>query len=346
MNQEEYTRNYPEQSMYDESSVVVKDESVGIRKDIKRAGLFFFLLMILEIPVAVVIGVVQLKFPSEKGTLISVVMTQAYLLLAALIYILVSGKSFTMDLNVKKYKLSSFFLSLLVLICASPMATWLNVFSQFFAKNETSKAIFEITENVPAWLAVLIIGCLPGFVEETIYRGILYSAFRKYSVLAGAIISAACFGLMHLNFNQMLYAIYLGLIFAFLVEATGSLASTMILHMLFNAVNTCYLFVLPALLEYLNKMGVEQADLNIEELLSKTPTASELLSSLQLLTPIAVIGMFFTILLIRKIAEINGRELSWNYICEKHQEAQDVKPISVWLILGWVFCLVFSIINL
>lgn len=337
-----------EGSEFDASDVSIDEDGTAqaVKRDIRGAGLFFFLLMILEIPVAVVIGMVQLRFPSEKGTLISVLMTQCYLLLAAVVYILVTGKSFRDDLQVRKYKVSTFFLSLLVLICASPMATWLNVFSQFFATNDTSRAIFEITENVPAWLAVLIIGCLPGFVEETIYRGIMYSAFRKHSIIAGALISALSFGLMHLNFNQMLYAIYLGLVFAFLVEATGSLASTMILHMIFNAVNTCYLFVLPALLELLKNMGVEQSGLDMEELLSRTPEKSELMSSLQLFTPMAILGLFLTVLLIRKISEINGRNLSWKSICEKREGAQNVRPVGVCLILGWIFCLVFSIINL
>ncbi len=316
------------------------------QRDMKRAGLFFFLLMILEIPVAVVINMVQLRFPSEKETLISVIMTQGYLLCAAFIFILLTGKSFKNDLNIKSYKLSSFFLSFLVLMCATPMANWLNVLSQFFAENATGQAIFEITENVPAWLAIVIVGCLPGFIEETIYRGIMYSAFRRYSVLTGVVISALSFGLMHLNFNQMMYAIYLGTVFAFLVEATGSLVSTMILHMLFNAINTGYLYVLPKLLEIFRQLGMEEDGVTMEELLSKTPTNTEIMASLKLLTPMAVVGLILTVLLIRKIADINGRTLTWESICEKNETIQNAKPVNIWIILGWLFCIVISITNM
>ncbi len=316
------------------------------QRDMKRAGLFFFLLMILEIPVAVVINMVQLRFPSEKETLISVIMTQGYLLCAAFIFILLTGKSFKNDLNIKSYKLSSFFLSFLVLMCATPMANWLNVLSQFFAENATGQAIFEITENVPAWLAIVIVGCLPGFIEETIYRGIMYSAFRRYSVLTGVVISALSFGLMHLNFNQMMYAIYLGTVFAFLVEATGSLVSTMILHMLFNAINTGYLYVLPKLLEIFRQLGMEEDGVTMEELLSKTPTNTEIMASLKILTPMAVVGLILTVLLIRKIADINGRTLTWESICEKNETIQNAKPVNIWIILGWLFCIVISITNM
>lgn len=316
------------------------------RKDYKkRAGLFFFLLMIIEIPMAVGVGIVQSFFSADKGTLISVLMTQGYLLLAAFIYIFATGTRLNEDLGIKKYRLPSFFLSLILLICASPMANWLNIISQFFVKNRTSKAVFEITENVPAWLGVIIIGCLPGFVEETIYRGIIYSAFRRYSVMVGVIISALSFGLMHLNFNQMLYAIYLGTIFALLVEATGSLLSTMILHMLFNTVNTIYLYMLPILLNVLSQFGIEEAGTSIDEIIDKTPTNAELMSALMLFTPMAVVGLFLTVLLLKKIAQINGREITWKSVCEKKDVSTDKGPLNVWLILGWIICLIFSVIN-
>ena len=317
------------------------------RKDMKLAGLFFFLIMIFEVPMAMLIYRVQDLFPAEKETLISVLMTQGYLLVAALIYIFIRKKSFSQDLCVRRYKLSSFFLSVLVLICASPMANCLNIASQFFTSNRTNQAVFEITENVPAWLAIIIVGCLPGFVEETIYRGIMFSAYRKYSILAGVIISALSFGLMHLNFNQMLYAIYLGIIFAFLVEATGSLTSTMILHMLFNAVNAGYLYLLPLLLSKLKELGIEEGNLSIEELLAKTPTNQELMNSLKFFLPLAAGGLFLTVVLIKQIANINGRTLTWEVICAKREGAiGSTKPINVWIILAWILCIVFSIMNI
>lgn len=316
------------------------------KKGMKRAGLFFFLLMIIEIPMSIVVRKVQDLFPAEKGTLVSVLVTQGYLLLSAIIYMIVTGKSFTKDLNIKKYKVSSFFLSLVLLMCASPMANWLNVLSQFFAKNQTGQAIFEITENVPIWLGILIIGCLPGFVEETIYRGIMYTAFSKYSVLVGVIVSALSFGLMHLNFNQMLYAIYLGTVFALLVEATGSLLSTMILHMLFNAVNTMYLYLLPKLFEFAKQFGVSDSWLNMEEMMNKTPTTMELVSALMVFTPLAGVGIVLSVLLLKKIAQINGRTLTWKSISEKKEVLENKEPVNIWLILGWIICLIFCVINM
>ena len=209
--------------MLEETGIERETKGKKVETAMKQAGLFFFLLMILELPYALLVNYVQMQFQLEYDTLISVLMTQGYLLIMAIVYIIVTKKSFTRDLHVRKYKVSTFFLSLVVLMVASPMATWLNVLSQLFAKNSTSGAIYDITRNVPAWLGIMIIGCLPGFVEETLYRGIMYSAFRQRSILTGVVISGLSFGLMHMNFNQILYAVYLGIVFALLTLVLGAL---------------------------------------------------------------------------------------------------------------------------
>ena len=329
-----------------EQNVSVDAAAKETRSSMRKAGLFFFLAMLLEIPVAVIISIVQGLFPSEYETLISIFMTQGYLLLAAIVYCLIAKLHPVKDLQMKKYKISTFFLSLVVLITAMPMASWLNVFSQLFAKNGTSSAILSITQTVPMWLGVLIIGCLPGFIEETLYRGIMYSAFRKRSVLTGVVISALAFGLMHMNFNQMAYAIYLGIVFALLVEVTGSLVSTMVLHMLFNALNTAYMYILPKLYEFLGQYYAEYANFDLEATLNETPDKSQLIMVLAIYTVPAIIGIVLTVLLLKAIAKINGRELTWAYIKGNPEEVKQTKPVNVCLLLGFAICLVFCILNM
>lgn len=316
-----------------------------IRRGEKRAGVFFFLLMLLEIPLSVLIIILQARAPEKYATLISILLTQGYLLLAAVVYILFNRLKWGEDLSVRRYKPSTFFLSLVLLICASPMATWLNLFSQFFVSNSTSRAIFTVTESIPVWMGILVIGCLPGFVEETIYRGIFFSAFRKRSVLTGIIVSSLCFGLMHLNFNQMLYAIYLGVIFSLLVEATGSLVSTMILHMLFNAVNTLYVYLLPVLYRLASITSPEYANMEMEELFNQTQTIADILPAFIAVTPFAFGGLVLVWLLLKAIAGINGRPFTWNDIVGDRQQRKAVKPVTVCLILGWLFCLVTATLN-
>lgn len=314
-----------------------------INSAMKMAGLFFFLVMILQIPVSILIVLIGNGVPPNYYVLVSLLVTQGYLLVCGLLYVFITKQSFGKDLMIRKYKLSTFFLSLVVLICASPMATWLNLFSQIFAKNEISNSIYEITNTVPVWMGIAIIGCLPGFIEELLFRGIIYGAFRKRSILTGIIVSALTFGLMHMNFNQIMYAVYLGVVFALLVEATGSLVSTMVLHMLFNAVNTAYVYILPKLYDFLAQYSAEYADVDIEALMNETPSKQAILTNLLVMTPTAVIGFILVILLVRQIAKINGRPFTWKYICGEKEEVKQTKPVSVPLILGCLFCIAMAL---
>lgn len=331
---------------FEETNEIKKIQEMSPGNDLIKASLFFFLLMVLELPVSLLVAVMQSAFPAEYSTLISILITQGYLLLGGFLYMLITKQHFVRDLQVKKYRISTFFLSLIILITASPMATWLNVFSQLFAKNQTSGAIYQVTQNVPVWMGIMIIGCLPGFVEETLYRGIIFTAFRKRSVLTGVVISALSFGLMHMNYNQILYAVYLGVVFAFIVEATGSLVSTMILHMLFNAVNTSYIYILPRLYEWLGKYSQEYANVDMEDVFGQTPAKTQLLSMLVLITPFAVGGIVLTILLLKAIANINKRPFTWAYIRGNKGEVAKTRPVNVFIILGWAFCIIIATMNL
>ncbi|MGN0495821.1 MAG: lysostaphin resistance A-like protein [Lachnospiraceae bacterium] len=322
------------------------NETLVAKGEMKKAGLFFFLLLLLEIPLSFLVVFLQSIVPEDSRMLLSILFTQGYLLICGILFLLITRKKLKADMWVKKYKLSTFFLSLLVLLTAAPMASWLNVFSQLFAKNSVGMAIFEISNKVPMWLGILIIGFLPGFIEELLYRGIIFQAFRRRSVLTGILVSALSFGLMHMNFNQILYAIYLGIVFAFMVEATGSITSTMILHMLFNGVNTCYMYILPKLYDFLGKYSPMYADVNLEDMLNQEVTTNQVLLSLAGLTPVAFGGVVLTVLLIRQIAKLNNRDISLKYMRGEKSITKIVKPVTVCLVLGWIICLGSAILAL
>lgn len=315
------------------------EQDVATKGAMKKAGAFFFLLMITEIPMAFLVRYVQGVFPESSSTLISVLMTQIYLLLGGSIYMFVTKQSLVKDFRLKPMRLSDFFLSLLLLILSSPMASLLNVVSQFFAKNEMGTAVYSITKQVPVLVGIVLIGCVPGFVEELIYRGILFHAFRKRSIWTGVLVSGISFGLMHMNFNQILYALYLGVLFAMVVEATDSLLSTMLLHMIFNAVNTAQLYILPKFYEWAAQFDASYADFNMEAAMEESATMQQLVSMAVLILPFAVGGVFLSVLLIKAIARRNGKEFTWKALTQCREEVKTIKPVTVCLVLGWVFCM-------
>ncbi len=301
-----------------------------------NAGIFFLIMILLEIPISNLIHYVQNLVSEDYSVLVSVLCTQGYLLLGAVVYILHTKTDIKKEFRIQRFRLSTFFLSLVLLITASPMAMWLNLVSQLVVENGTSATIFQITDNLPYGVGIAVIACLPGFIEETIYRGIMFSAFRKRSVLNGIVVSALSFGLMHMNFNQMLYAVYLGIVFALVVEATGSIVSGMILHMLFNAINTSYLYILPKIYEVVGRYEGTSP----EDALNATPTKEQLMPMIDLLIPFAIGGLVLMVLLLIAIAKLNGRTFTWASLKEKKDET--VKSVNIPLLVGWVICLIFS----
>ena len=84
-------------------------------------------------------------------------------------------------------------------------------------------------------ITLLLVGVLPGIMEEISHRGMLMNGLApKFGVAKAVLFSSIIFGLMHLNIVQMFYAAVLGYIIAWAVLATRSLWTGIIIHFINN----------------------------------------------------------------------------------------------------------------
>ncbi len=73
------------------------------------------------------------------------------------------------------------------------------------------------------------------FVEELLYRGIVYGRLKDWlGVRYAVFISAVIFGLIHMNLVQFIYAAVFGLLLAYFREAAGNLLGAVTAHMAAN----------------------------------------------------------------------------------------------------------------
>ena len=80
-------------------------------------------------------------------------------------------------------------------------------------------------------LEAAVYGILTPFVEELVYRGIVWYRFRKgFDALNAAVISSLLFGIAHAGLRQGTYAFLLGLVFAFTYELTRRFEVPFLLH--------------------------------------------------------------------------------------------------------------------
>ena len=116
----------------------------------------------------------------------------------------------------------------------------------------TANLWYGVTLNYGALETVLYILAMlcVGFLEEVIFRGLLFNAMREDNAKAAVIVSSVTFGIGHIinlvngsgaelipNLLQVVYATAAGFMFVMIYYKTGSLVGCIVAHGLFNALS-------------------------------------------------------------------------------------------------------------
>ncbi len=93
-------------------------------------------------------------------------------------------------------------------------------------------------------LTLLSIAFIPALTEEFCFRGVFFGLLKRYGDIFALITSSVMFGVMHGNFEQMPFAILVGLILGIIRLKTGSIWGCILLHFYnnFSSVVLDYLF--------------------------------------------------------------------------------------------------------
>jgi membrane protease YdiL (CAAX protease family) len=91
--------------------------------------------------------------------------------------------------------------------------------------------------------AVIIVAIVAPVVEELVFRGFVYPAFRKrWGITAGIIASGLLFALFHSNVFVFVPIAVIGFVLAYLYEITDSLGPPIIFHALNNLLAVILIF--------------------------------------------------------------------------------------------------------
>lgn len=265
----------------------------------------------LTILAGAVIAVTGVNIPLWGSYLIS----QAIVLLPALVYVAVHKINIIACMPYRKLRISDGLLSLLIGYTLIPLMLFINSVSGLFSTNYVQGSVQELVAY-PFWLQLLIIAVLPACVEEFVFRGLIYHSYRKNGILGAAVLSGLVFGLMHLNINQLSYAAVMGIIFALLVEATGSMYSSMLAHFAANS----YSVILMQLVS-MTSGGSELLEQSAQAAESSMNSVPVIIAQLVMLGLVAAGFLGIAYLLFKKIAVRNGR---WEYL--KEQLHKGFKP--------------------
>ena len=96
-------------------------------------------------------------------------------------------------------------------------------------------------------LSFLATAVVPAFMEEFACRGLIMGILRKYGDGFAVLMTAAVFGLMHGNFDQMPFAFMVGLALGYIVVQTNSLWIAVAVHAANNFVSVAFTYLLSPL---------------------------------------------------------------------------------------------------
>ena len=97
---------------------------------------------------------------------------------------------------------------------------------------EYQESMDQLMEGKQMWFLILSMGIIAPLAEEIVFRWLIYLRLRDYMRMgASAVISGLIFGIYHGNLVQAVYASLLGIVFAYILDISGCLWSSVLLHM-------------------------------------------------------------------------------------------------------------------
>lgn len=199
----------------------------------------FVVTVALILAVGGVLGIVGTGLPTNLVLFIS----ESAIIVPAIIYCAIRKLRLREELGYRRIRGVTILLSVVLGLLVMPIASFVNVLSQFFVPNTMVQASDQLMGGSKLVL-LLISGIYAPIVEEFVFRGVMNRGFSKCTTpVLGAIISAVLFGVMHLNLNQLCYAMALGLIFAWVNNNSRSVYPSTIMHFVLNSINVLMIIV-------------------------------------------------------------------------------------------------------
>lgn len=331
------------------------------KKMVLGAGILFLVLVLINI------GAGFIDF-SGLPTFATILLAQGLIIVPVILYIVVTKQNFFEAIRLRKMNVWSVLLVIPLVYLIQPLLICINAFSMAFSTNVIADTMGSVVSETPYIVALSLMALLPALVEEITFRGVLLNSFHRDSNPWPAILfSAICFGCMHMNLNQMAYAFVLGILMGIILEATGSILSTMIVHFIFNGTSVSMLYLLPKFANWymnlleesgmsLEQVGLTQQDMdslmNIGETAAAATTTPEqmLLTGAIMLIP-AFIGLALAGLLVYLIAYLNKRHLILKGMFTKKSseqkqamEADKVRIMKPALGIAIGICIIYSVV--
>lgn len=299
----------------------------------KKSGWLYLIIACVSISISLLLTVLYLKTGFELDMIPNIFLSEAMLIVPTFFVLLFSKEKVKDALSIRKMKWSTVFGVIAFTMASSPLVTLVNLVSQLFVDNTVSANSEQFLSLHPL-LLIFFVGILAPVCEEVVFRGAIFGGMKKEGNVFKAILaSGLLFGLLHMNINQASYAFVIGILLGFLVEATGSIFSSILFHVLVNSTNAIMMIISDSVVS-------DEMMANADEIV----TTATLLNMICVYLVLAVIGTTIAICLLVWMSKNEGRQpiliKAW-----EDRKVKSGKVISVPFVIGVVISILFMLLE-
>lgn len=274
---------------------------MDLREHVKQGNRLYLGIILMYIVVNMGVQVIASAFHVRFTYLQLLLIAQIGYALPAILYVAKKKQPLRESIRLKKLNLLTVLLLVVFAFSVMPLMTLLNMLSLLISRNHIQSTVNGMLNQTNFFLCLFAIGILPAILEEFVYRGAIYNQHRKGNVKKAILCSGLFFGLLHMNINQFSYAFVMGIVLAMVVEATGSILGSMIVHATINGFSVTISKLQPYFEAKMQKMTGETIDaaasISRESILAMLPSYIRL----------AVIATLFAGFLLFLIMKYNDR---------------------------------------
>lgn len=300
----------------------------------KKVNWLFLTTLLVE---AAVMAFMYLCSDISLGIIESLLLSQLIVLVPAVLFLFGTRTDPGRLIAHNRPKFTTALLVVVFTFLCMPAIIAVNAFSMLFVDNEVA-GLQSYMLSVPWWQILLMVGIIGPVSEEFVFRGVIYHGYKTSQRFVGSmLLSALLFGLTHLNFNQMSYAVLVGIVSVLLLEGSGSIFYSMLFHICINTTNVVQMLVQKA---QGTIMSQEESMAYIERTMLM-PYKQALAVSVSVYAVIAAGAAALAGCLLYLIVKKENRVQHMQQLLHGNTGEKRTKLISVPLVISVVLCLLY-----
>lgn len=309
-------------------------------KSITKTNMFYLGLVLFYLLVSFLLRFVPRQYLNVNFVLS---LGEIIILIPAVFYLIITKFKPLKEIGWGHVRISNLLIVALLTYLCMPLMALINYISLFFVENGVGDVFILIGDN-PLWLNLFLIAFLPVFCEELVFRGLIYHGYRKRNIFNAILISALLFGLFHMNINQFLYATVLGVLFVFVMEATGSIIYPMVMHLIINGYSVIGYYMTTKVLKISDEELLGEISLGVQGY-----GVYQVIIMLAVLIGMAAIGLILAFLVYYWLCKRNDKLGHIKQIVSKPyrrvNNKEHGKILGLPLIIGIMICIGMTLYN-